>query len=82
MRLYNMTTQAIQIITSASTSMAVSTAVDASPLLTALITLGVSIVTAVGAEFVKYAVAYFKNKTKKLEESMKENEGEDNGKVH
>ena len=77
-----MTSHVIQIITSASTSMAVSTAVDASPLLTALITLGVSIVTAVGAEFVKYAVTYFKSKTKKLEESMKQNEGEDNGKVH
>ena len=72
----------LQILTSASTSMVVSTAVDASPLLTALITLGVSIVTAVGAEAVKYVVALIKSKTKKLEESMKQNEGEDNGKVH
>lgn len=41
-------------------------AVDASPLLTALITFGVSIVTLVGGEIVKYLVAYFKKKTKEL----------------
>ena len=66
---------------SASVSMGVATSVDASPLLTALITLGVSIVTAVGSELVKYLVAYFKNKTKKLE-GTENKEGEDDGKIH
>ena len=76
-----MSSQTLQVVTSASVSMGVATSVDASPLLTALITLGVSVVTAVGTELVKYLVAYFKNKTKKLEEDTNK-EGEDNGKVH
>ena len=77
-----MNTKLIEIMGSASVSMGVSTAVDASPLLTALITLGVSIETAVGSEIVKYLVAYFKNKTKKLEEVTKQSEGDEDGKVH
>lgn len=48
------------------------TAVDATPLLTALITFGVSVVTLVGGEIVKYLVTYFKNKTKKLNDEIKE----------
>lgn len=48
------------------TSTAVATSVDASPLLTALISLGVTIVTVVGAELVKFLVAFFKKKTDEL----------------
>ena len=50
------------------------TAVDATPLLTALITFGVSLVTLAGGELVKFLVAYFKAKTKKLEESDKKDD--------
>ena len=48
------------------TTTAVATSVNAEPLLTALIGLGVSIVTMVGGELVKFLVAYFKKKTKDL----------------
>ena len=47
-------------------SLAICTSVDASPLLTALITFGVSIVTMVGGEIIKFLVAFFKKKTKDL----------------
>ena len=50
------------------TSLAVATSVNAEPLLTAVITLGTTIVTMVGGELVKFLIAYFKNKTKKYEE--------------
>lgn len=50
-------------------------AVDASPLLTALITFGVSIITLVGGEIVKFLVAYFKKKTQEL--NVEENAEED-----
>lgn len=63
-----------ELLTSVAASTAVSTAVDASPLLTALITLGVSLVTVVGGELVKYLVALLKKKTKDLE-----GKDEDNG---
>ena len=55
-----------EIAVSSVTSGTIAYAVDASPLLTALITFGVSIVTLVGGEIVKYLVAYFKKKTKEL----------------
>ena len=61
---------------SSGTSLAVATSVDASPLLTALITLGVSIVTMVGGEVVKFLVAYFKKKTRELNEDKKEGDKE------
>lgn len=53
---------------STATTSIVATSVDASPLLTALIGLGVSIVTMVGGELVKFLVAFFKKKTKDLQE--------------
>lgn len=53
------------------TSTAVATSVDASPLLTALISLGVTIVTVVGAELVKFLVAFFKKKTDELNNKEK-----------
>ena len=51
---------------STATTTAVATSVNAEPLLTALIGLGVSIVTMVGGELVKFLVAFFKKKTKDL----------------
>lgn len=59
------------------TSLAVATSVNAEPLLTALITLGTTIVTMVGGELVKFLIAYFKNKTKKYEEEKGEDKHED-----
>ena len=56
----------VEVGVAATTGTAVSTAVDASPLLTALISLGVTIVTVVGAEVVKFLVAFFKKKTDEL----------------
>ena len=57
-----------ELAVSSGTSMAVATSIDATPLLTALITLGVSIVTLVGGEMVKFLVAFFKKKTNDLNE--------------
>ena len=57
-----------EVATSTAVSTVVATGVNAEPLLTALITLGVSIVTMVGGELVKFLVAWFKKKREKLEE--------------
>lgn len=62
---------------SAGASTAICAGADTSPLLTALITFGVSIITMVGGELIKYLVAYFKNKTKKLELEEKKLEKEE-----
>ena len=65
-----------EIATSTIASSAISSSVDASPLLTALITLGVSLTTMVGGEIVKYLVAYFKKKREDLEKTDKSEKGE------
>ena len=52
----------------------VATNVNADTLLTALIGLGVSIVTVVGGELVKFLVAFIKSKTKKYQDENKEEE--------
>ena len=57
---------ATEIAVSTTATTLISTGVNAEPLLTALIGLGVSIVTMVGGELVKFLVAYFKKKTKDL----------------
>ena len=62
----------IEVGVAATASTAVATVVDASPLLTALISLGVTIVTVVGAELVKFLVAFFKKKTEELENKKSE----------
>lgn len=67
-----MSSAVIEIGVAAVSSTAVATAVDASPLLTALISLGVTIVTVVGAELVKFLVAFFKKKTEELENKDKD----------
>lgn len=66
-----------EIATSTITTTAVATSVDASPLLTALIGLGVSIVTMVGGELVKFLVAFFKKKTKDLNGDAEAEEKDD-----
>lgn len=66
-----------EIAVSSVTSGTIAYAVDASPLLTALITFGVSIVTLVGGEIVKYLVAYFKKKTKELTDEDGKDEEKD-----
>lgn len=50
---------------------AVSMSVNADPLITALIGFGVSLVTMVGGELVKYLVAFFKAKREKIEKGDK-----------
>ena len=54
----------------------VATSVDASPLLTALIGFGVSLVTMAGGELVKFLVAYFKKKTQDLEDKQEDDKKE------
>ena len=62
----------IEVGVAATASTVVATSVDASPLLTALISLGVTVVTVVGSELVKLAVAWIKNKRSKYEDKEKE----------
>lgn len=50
----------------------VATNVNADTLLTALIGLGVSVVTVVGGELVKFLVAFIKSKTKKYQDKEEE----------
>lgn len=53
-------------------SLAVATSVDASPLLTVLITFGTTLITMVGGELIKFLVAFLKRKTKNLEDKKEE----------
>lgn len=55
-----------ELATSVGASTIVATAVNADTLLTALITFGVSLVTLVGGELVKFLVTYLQKKTKEL----------------
>ena len=48
------------------TTSVVATSINAEPLITALIGFGVSLVTMVGGELVKFLVAFFKKKTKDI----------------
>ena len=66
-----------ELVVSTAGSTIIATSVDASPLLTALITFGVSVITLVGGELIKYLVAFFKKKREELEEpSDKDKKGE------
>ena len=56
------------------TSAAVATAVDASPLLTALISFGVAVVTVVGGELITLAVTWIKKKKEQIEKKDKTDE--------
>ena len=66
-----------ELAVSVTSSTAIATSVDASPLLTALITFGVSVVTLVGGELIKFLVAYFKKKTDELEKKDKKEKKKD-----
>ena len=66
-----------ELAVSTGTSMAVATSVNAEPFLTALITFGVSLVTLVGGELIKFLVAYLKKKTNDLNLGEGEKENED-----
>ena len=67
-----------EVLTELATSIGVSTgicvAVDTQPLITTLITFGISIITIVGGELIKLLVAYLKSKTNKMEREDKEQE--------
>ena len=71
----------IKFITGASISTGVCVSADTSPLLTALITFGVTLITVVGSELIKYLTTYLRNKRQKLEEDTKDEtkDGEQNG---
>lgn len=64
----------IEIAVAGTTTTAVATTVSADPLITALIGFGVSLVTMVGGELVKFLVTFLKSKTKKIEKEDKEEE--------
>ena len=66
-----------ELATSTITTTAIATSVNAEPLLTALIGLGVSIVTMVGGELVKFLVAFLKKKTKDLNGDAEAEEKDD-----
>lgn len=59
----DMTLLGSELVVATATTSIVATSVDANPLLTALIGFGVSLVTMVGGELVKFLVAFFKKKT-------------------
>ena len=58
-------------------SLAIATSVDATPLLTVLITFATTLITMVGGELIKFLVAFLKKKTKELEDK-KEEENKEN----
>ena len=63
-----------ELVVSTGVSTAVCSSVSAEPLLTALITFGVSIVTIVGGELIKFAVAFIQSKTKKYKDEKETKE--------
>lgn len=67
-----------ELATSTIASTAVATSINAEPLLTALITFGVSLVTLAGGELVKFLVTYLQKKTKELKDEA-EDKGDEKG---
>lgn len=65
----------IELAVSTLASGAISSTFNFEPLVTALITFGVSLVTLVGGELIKYLVNFFKKKTQDL--NLKEDKDED-----
>lgn len=63
----NPTVMMAEITVATATTSVVATAVSAEPLLTALIGFGVSLVTVVGGELIKFLVAFLKKKREKIE---------------
>lgn len=56
------------------TSLIVAESLELNSLWTALVSFAVSVITIVGGEIIKFLVAYFKNKTEKLEHKNNEEE--------
>lgn len=65
---------ASELAVSTGVTTAVAMSVSAEPLLTALIGFGVSLVTMVGGELVKFLVAFLKSKKEKYEKEDKKDE--------
>lgn len=57
--------------------LAVATSVDATPLLTVLITFATTLITMVGGELIKFLVAFLKKKTKDLEGKKEDKENKE-----
>ena len=68
----NATITSLQIGGSALVSTAIATGINAEPLITALITFAVSLITLVGTELVKYLVSFLKKKRQDIEDNLKE----------
>ena len=64
----------IEVGVSTAATTTVATAINAEPLITALIGFGISVVTVVGGELIKLAVAWIKNQRKKLGDNIEEKE--------
>ena len=69
--MHQATTFLVELGVAVPTSMAIATNVSVEPLITALITFGVSVVTLVGGEVIKWLVAFFKKKTQDIENKDK-----------
>lgn len=65
---------AIELGVATTGSTAVAMAVNAEPLLTALIAFGISLITVVGGELVKFLTSWLKSKREKLEKEEKDDE--------
>ena len=62
-----------ELLTATGVSTAISMTVNTEPLITALITFGVTLVTMAGGELVKFLVAFLKNKTEKYSKPEEKN---------
>lgn len=69
-----MITTMIELGIATATTTAVAYSINAEPLLTALIGFGISLVTVVGGEVVKFLVAFIKSKTKKYSDDEEKEE--------
>ena len=65
---------AIELGISTTASTGIALAVNAEPLITALIALGISLVTVVGGELVKFLTAWLKSKREKIEKGEEKDE--------
>lgn len=63
---------ASELAVSVGVSTATATSINAEPLITALISLGVSLVSIVGGELIKFLVAYIQKKRKELNDEEKD----------
>ena len=63
-----------ELAVSVAASTSICLGVNAEPLLTALITFGVSIVTIVGGELIKFLVSWLQKKRKDIEKESEDNE--------